>query len=93
MIHLFIAWLKTNLVFDASTNPAPVRTAGPLLSEEPAGKFIEDYEYSFGLGDLDQYNGRVCKTPDFPSGRYCYFITIYFLFVTSWISKLRLKIH
>ena len=68
--------LKTNLVFDASTNPIPVRTAGPLLSEEPAGKFIEDYEYSFGLGDLDQYNGRFCKTPDFPSGRYCYFITI-----------------
>ncbi len=68
--------LKTNLVFDASTNPTPVRTAGPLLSEEPAGKFIEDYEYSFGLGDLDQYNGRFCKTPDFPSGRYCYFITI-----------------
>ena len=68
--------LKTNLVFDVSTNPTPVRTAGPLLSEEPAGKFIEDYEYSFGLGDLDQYNGRFCKTPDFPSGRYCYFITI-----------------
>ena len=28
------------------------------------------------LGDLDQYNGRFCKTPDFPDGRYCYFITI-----------------
>ena len=68
--------LKTNLVLDASTNPAPVRTAGPLLSIEPAGRFIEDYEYSFGLGDLDQYNGRFCKTPDFPDGRYCYFITI-----------------
>ena len=43
---------------------------------EPAGRFIEDYEYSFGLGDLDQYNGRFCKTPDFPDGRYCYFVTI-----------------
>ncbi|AOV60911.1 virion structural protein [Synechococcus phage S-CAM22] len=68
--------LKTNLVVDQQTNPVPVRIAGPLLSEEPAGKFIEDYEYSFGLGDLDQYNGRFCKTPDFPEGRYCYFITI-----------------
>ena len=27
-------------------------------------------------GDLDQYNGRFCKTPDFPEGRYCYFVTI-----------------
>ena len=26
--------------------------------------------------DLDQYNGRFCKTPDFPNGRYCYFVTI-----------------
>ena len=68
--------LKLNLVVDVITNPNPVRTAGPLLSDEPAGKFIEDYEYSFGLGDLDQYNGRFCKTPDFPDGRYCYFITI-----------------
>ena len=68
--------LKSNLVLDTDTNPVPVRTAGPLLAEEPAGRFIEDYEYSFGLGDLDQYNGRFCKTPDFPNGRYCYFITI-----------------
>ncbi|BCU99449.1 MAG: hypothetical protein CM15mV28_0170 [Thaumasvirus sp.] len=44
----------------------PVRTAGPLLSEESAGKFVEDYEYVFGQGDLDQYNGRFCKTPDYP---------------------------
>ena len=68
--------LKTNLVEDSVSNPNPVRSAGPSLSDEPAGNFVEDYEYSFGLGDLDQYNGRFCKTPDFPDGRYCYFITI-----------------
>ena len=68
--------LKTNLVYDEITNPYPVRTAGPLLTDESAGKFVEDYEYSFGLGDLDQYNGRFCKTPEFPNGRYCYFVTI-----------------
>ncbi len=68
--------LKTDLVYDVSTNPYPVRTAGPLLTDEAAGKFIEDYEYVFGLGALDQYNGRFCKTPDFPEGRYCYFVTI-----------------
>ncbi len=68
--------LKTNLVYNETTNPYPVRTAGPLLTEETAGKFIEDYEYVFGLGDLDQYNGRFCKTPNFPEGVYCYFVTI-----------------
>ena len=68
--------LKTNLVYNEISNPTPVRQSGPLLSDEEAGRFIEDYEYSFGLGDLDQYNGRFCKTPDFPEGRYCYFITI-----------------
>jgi len=68
--------LKTNLVYDAITNPNPVRTAGPLLTDEIAGKFVEDYEYSFSLGDLDQYNGRFCKTPEYPNGRYCYFVTI-----------------
>ena len=68
--------LKTELVLNEITNPYPSRTAGPSLNDEPAGKFVEDYEYSFGSGDLDQYNGRFCKTPDFPEGKYCYFVTI-----------------
>ena len=68
--------VKPTLIFDAQTNPYPVRTAGPLLTDEAAGRFVEDYEYVFGLGDLDQYNGRFCKTPQFPTGRYCYFVTI-----------------
>ena len=68
--------LKTNLVYNVDSNPTPVRTAGPLLTAEVAGNFIEDYEYVFGLGALDQYNGRFCKTPDYPTGRYCYFVTI-----------------
>ena len=68
--------LKTNLVYDAVSNPYPVRTDGPLLTDEAAGKFVEDYQYVFGSGDLDQYNGRFCKTPEFSAGRYCYFVTI-----------------
>ena len=54
----------------------PYRIAGPTLSDEPAGKFIDDYEYVFDSGDLDRYNGRFCKTPEYPNGRYCYFTTI-----------------
>ena len=41
----------------------------------PVGFFIEDYFYD-GTGDLDEYNGRYCKTPDFPEGIYAYFSTI-----------------
>lgn len=67
--------LKSDLVVSPS-NPTPIRTEGSLLSTDPAGTFVEDYEYIFSLGDLDQYNGRFCKTPEFPDGTYCYFVTI-----------------
>ena len=68
--------IKPILVFDSATNPNPVRVDGPLLSDYPAGSFIEDYEYAFQEGDLDQYNGRFCKTPEYPEGVYAYFISI-----------------
>lgn len=40
-----------------------------------AGAFIQDYEYNSSFGDLDEYNGRYCKTPDYPNGTYAYFLT------------------
>jgi hypothetical protein len=39
------------------------------------GTFYEDYEYVSNLGDLDECNGRFCKTPEFPNGTYAYFLT------------------
>ena len=68
--------LKTNLIYHPDTNPTPARVDGPSLTEYVQGSFVEDYQYNFGSGDLDQYNGRFAKTPDFPTGRYCYFVTI-----------------
>ena len=68
--------LKTNLIYDEVTNITPSRVDGPALTTDVAGTYIEDYEYNFGSGDLDQYNGRFCKTPEFTDGRYCYFVTI-----------------
>ena len=38
------------------------------------GYFVEDYQYT-GNGELDQFNGRFGKTPDFPNGIYAYFTT------------------
>lgn len=40
------------------------------------GAYLEDFEYVAGLGDLDENNGRFCKTPEYPNGIYCYFATI-----------------
>ena len=68
--------LKPALIYDAATNLNPVRADGPLLSDYIAGSFIDDFEYVFQEGDLDQYNGRFCKTPEFPEGVYAYFVSI-----------------
>ena len=40
-----------------------------------SGFFVEDYKFD-NSGDLDQYNGRYGKTPEFPNGVYAYFATI-----------------
>ena len=42
-------------------------------SFEP-GFFTEDYKFT-NDGDLDEYNGRFCVTPEFPNGVYAYFAT------------------
>jgi len=39
------------------------------------GYFINDYSYT-SSGDLDQFNGRFCVTPEFPDGTYAYFYSI-----------------
>ena len=40
------------------------------------GLYAEDYEYVSGLGALDQYNGRISVTPEYPGGTYAYFVTM-----------------
>jgi hypothetical protein len=47
----------------------------PRFSLYPAGFFVEDYEYT-SSGDLDEFNGRFCVTPEYPNGIYAYFCTI-----------------
>jgi len=42
----------------------------------PNGTFIQDNIYIEGLGDLDEFNGRYCKTPEYPNGTYAYFATV-----------------
>lgn len=62
-----------------------MRTSYELLPEEiygrppltlyPAGFFVEDYKFTDG-GDLDIYNGRYGRTPEYPNGVYAYFAGI-----------------
>ncbi len=53
------------------------RDNGPSIEDYPLGSFTQDYEYSLTEGvTLDRYNGRFCKTPEFPDGVYAYFVTI-----------------
>jgi len=47
----------------------------PSLDLYPKGFFVQDYEFK-AKGDLDEYNGRWCITPEYPNGVYAYFSTI-----------------
>ena len=47
----------------------------PSITDFELGFFIEDYDYTAD-GHLDKYNGRFCKTPEFPDGVYAYFCTM-----------------
>jgi hypothetical protein len=54
---------------------------GPAINTTyPLGSYLQDYYYSSGSGDLDEYNGRWCVTPEYPSGTYAYFVT----YSSSW---------
>jgi hypothetical protein len=46
----------------------------------PLGAFTQDFEYVEGSGDLDQCNGRIGVTPEFPEGIYYYMVTDEFPF-------------
>ena len=45
------------------------------------GKYVEDYEFVNGLGDLDECNGRFGVTKEYPVGIYHYYLTAKFPFV------------
>ena len=50
---------------------------GPDVSAaNPLGRYVDDYDYVAGSGDLDPYNGRYTVTPDYPGGTYAYFVTL-----------------
>ena len=52
-----------------------VSSSRPSTSTYALGTFTQDWEYVEGSGDLDECNGRVGVTPEFPEGIYHYFAT------------------
>ena len=54
------------------SNPPASR---PSIDSYAMGTFKEDWEYVQGSGDLDECNGRVGVTPEFPNGIYHYYAT------------------
>ncbi|MEM6757690.1 MAG: YHYH protein [Planctomycetota bacterium] len=57
----------------------PSGNAGPGGAYD--GTFTQDWQYVEGSGDLDEANGRVGVTPEFPKGTYYYVLTNEFPFV------------
>ena len=53
-----------------------LRTGVREDGSEYDGRYVEDYQFVPGSGDLDQYNARYCHTPEYPAGTYAYFITV-----------------
>lgn len=67
-----------------TTMTLPSTQYGPnITTGYPLGRYIEDFDFLGNLGytqgtdfELDIYNGRNCRTPEFPNGTYAYFVTI-----------------
>ncbi len=50
----------------------------PSTTTYALGYFREDYQFTANAAPdfLDVHNGRICKTPEYPNGIYCYFATV-----------------
>ncbi len=60
------------------------RVGGPGGKHD--GTFVADYEYVAGTGDLDECNGRIGVTPEFPNGTYYYVLTSEFPFIPRYFK-------
>lgn len=69
--------LQASYELKAGTRPAGNRGPGGRYD----GTFIADWEYKADSGDLDEFNGRTGKTPEYPEGTFYYVMTADFPYV------------
>lgn len=60
---------------------ATTSSAHTPLAQNKYAKSIREYEYIDRLGDLDDYNGRLGVTPEYPNGTYYYVISNSYPFI------------
>ncbi len=66
--------IKRRTTWPDGTQLTPGQDGPDVNAEFPLGSFVEDYEFGAGAGDLDEFNGRFGKTPEYPNGTYAYFL-------------------
>ncbi|HMV87040.1 MAG TPA: YHYH protein [Blastocatellia bacterium] len=67
--------LKRRTNWPDGTALTPAQFGPEVNTEFPLGSFVEDYEFAAGAGDLDEFNGRFAKTPEYPEGTYAYVLS------------------
>lgn len=71
--------------FDATERKASYRIKSGTRPSGPRGTYdgtyVQDYEYAQGLGDLDECNGMMAKTEEFPDGTYLYVVSTNYPFI------------
>jgi hypothetical protein len=76
-----IARMKSSYQLKSQTTRTNGPTVGQTIGSQTFfnGYFKEDYEYvahPTAPTYLDEHNGRICVTPEYPAGIYCYFATV-----------------
>jgi YHYH protein/Secretion system C-terminal sorting domain len=77
-----IVRIKSSYALSTNTTRALGPNVGQVVGTQTFfnGYFREDYIYNSTSAStpdyLDEHNGRVCKTPEYPNGIYCYFATV-----------------
>lgn len=74
------SWLQNTTVTGSyyTVTGGSTKIANPSTTTYALGYFREDYQFVANTASdyLDIHNGRICKTPEYPNGIYCYFATV-----------------
>ncbi len=68
--------IKERITWPDGTRLTPGQYGPPVDVQFPLGTFVEDYEYAPRPGELDEFNGRMAVTAEYPNGTYAYFLTV-----------------